>query len=141
MALSTEQKAKNALHKLYSRYGDCLPPLMDEVVFERNDQHRYDEVFATAKDADGWFYEFCRAYDLTAVPCQHYSNRVMVEEWLDDDYFGKPYFCLWKQEDDDSNRSHIELGASLQELWLQKGALSKLEQQMIKIIDLRKGGA
>ena len=136
MALTNQQKAKNAIRKLLDKYGDesVLYTALEEAVYERNDEYAYDDVFADRKDAIDWFESFCAAHNLEVVHNKYGKEkyRLTVKGWTLD----APYFMLWLNEDD---RPHIEMGASYTDLWSYPRGLQQLERKMEKIVDMVSG--
>jgi hypothetical protein len=132
MALTNQQKAKNAIRKLLDKYGDDVELALEQAIYERNDEYAYDDVFADRKEAIDWFESFCAAHNLE-VDHNKYSKqkyRLTVKGWTLD----APYFMLWLNEDD---RPHIEMGASYTDLWMYPRGLQQLEQKMTQIVEMK----
>ena len=142
----TDKQILKQLHKLIEQGGyNRVHTLFGDIQEEINQIQAYKQTFENKQSATAWFKKFCTAHNLS---CQETYNQKEQKENPQYEKYGKsrltitgwdcssPYFMLWLNND---SESHIEIGESLEQLWIRSNRLDHLEKQMENVIHLKNG--
>jgi hypothetical protein len=132
------------IQKLYAKLSEKYS--YKEIIEESQkvlEEQKDIEIWDRMSDADKtkWFLDFCKQHGLTISEKKMRDNNILISEFLD--YSKKPYFMAWEtrkeREYEPAIPWHIELGSSFHDdIWRAHPGLKGKEEQMKKIIELRK---